>query len=529
MKIEEVGTQTDINMAEMKRLAWMDNDEAERVREVANIKKKLERSEYLYGEFFNKVKELREENQRLEKYKIDLQGRCSQDKEVIIALTASINSLEMVNKEQAHKIKDLFRKIPCRKVDCKSQKECNMSHEFKTAMLTPNKSILCTYFLKNQCNRGDRCRWSHDLSKHPLDKVRDQVENIQSGNVRGGGEGEEAGESQNQGLIQEAMDEDNSEVIQEVELEVAVEVRPDLELEEVSQQPLPAEAEDQVGQDEPEDHDGARGVKGQGGARPKVRSRGRGTKPQRPSSAEVRRMQAGRGFGGRGFDHAKALKTQEYYVQNIKNRGRSRERGVSPSPRKGQKSRGSSRGSSGSFVSAKSSFSSRSNSNTRSGDKRPSSAPRRVAPPRPKSIERPRSVGDSSRSSRIPPRRPPSDREIGRWYRREMEEEERNNRRSNNVPARVASREDLRVMSEDGVRYVQERLINFSQSGNGNGQRFPSSSGPNNFRGNYGELRERAVDRMNTRTSDRIHSGEVYNVAAGRMRERMERNLYSRR
>ena len=49
------------------------------------------------------------------------------------------------------------------------------------------------------------------------------------------------------------------------------------------------------------------------------------------------------------------------------------------------------------------------------------------------------------------------------------------------------------------------------------------------FRGNHEELRDRAVDRYNTRTSNRVHSDEVYNLASERLRERMERSLYGRR
>ena len=316
---------------------------------------------------------------------------------------------------------------------------------------------------------------------------------------------------------EEQMDQDGTSdpVVPEAE----VEANKDISLEEVSQQPLFPSPEDQ--------HHQPRGVK-DCGARPKTRARGRLVK-NRPSSEEVRRAQAGR---GRGFDHSKALKTQEFYVKNIKNRGRSREKGVSPSPRKGQRNKSRSRGSSSgqSFVSAKSSLS-RNTSINRSDEKRPASTEpsrRRVAPPRPRSFDRPRSEGRVR--SRMPPRRPPSDQEIGRWYSEELrKEEDRIWENRNSIPRNVASRDDLSVMSDEGVRYIQERLINFSQSGNANGQRFPSSSAPNMFRGNHEELRDRARDRFNTRTSNRIHSGEVYNMAAERMRERMERSLYGRR
>ena len=111
----------------------------------------------------------------------------------------------------------------------------------------------------------------------------------------------------------------------------------------------------------------------------------------------------------------------------------------------------------------------------------------------------------------------------------EKEEEETRRKRNKSIPRRVASREDLRVISEDGLRYVQERLVGLSQSGNGSGLRFPQSFGPNAFRGNNEELRDRAVERMNSRTSNRVHSEEIYNMAAGTMRKRMERSLYGRR
>ena len=459
------------------------------------------------SKYIDKVKELREENMRLEKHRDDLKKRCDQDGDVILSLTASVRSLQMVNQDQAHKMKELDRKIPCKKVDCKGPKECNKSHEFKTGVFNPPKKQLCTFFLKNECHRGSKCKWSHEIAKHPLEKVRDQIINIQ-------GNTSEESDTEGMGLlIPEDMDQDNADTVHEVEVEV--EVNLEEQLEPVSQNPLPnSPVEEQPAEARPE----ARGVN-MGGARPKVQSRGRGVRPQRPSSSEVRRIQFGR---GRGFDHAKALKTQEYYVNNIKNRGRSREKGVSPSPRKGQRSRGSS---SASFVSAKSSLSSRGSSVSRSQERRPASHPRRIAPPRPRTPERPRSTG------RLPPRRPPSDREIGKWYRKEMEKEEEETRRKRNksIPRRVASREDLRVMSEDGLRYVQERLVGLSQSGNGSGLRFPQSFGPNAFRGNNEELRDRAVERMNSRTSNRVHSEEIYNMAAGTMRKRMERSLYGRR
>lgn len=515
MKCEEVGTQSDINMTEMRRLAWMDRDEEERVKEVGVLRKRLERSEVMNTKYMDKVKDLREENMRLEKNRDDLKKRCDQDGDVILSLTVSIRSLEMVNKEQAHKLKDLDRKIPCRKVDCKGPKECNRSHEFKMGVFMPAKKTLCTYFLKNECNRGSKCKWSHEIAKHPLEKVRDQIINIQ------GNDQEEVGSGHNN--TPEEMDQDSTDNVEEAEKEVETDVVVSLEeqLEPVSQQPLPPNTEEDQSEKEP------RGVNNVG-TKPKVLSRGRGVRSRRPSSSEVAKVQFGR---GRGFDHGKALKAQEYYVnnvKNVKNRGRSRERGVSPSPRKGQRSRGSS---SASFVSAKSSLSSRNSSLNRSQERRPASQPRRIAPPRPRTPERPRSVGEVRSRGRLPPRRPPSDNEIGKWYRQEMEREEQKERRRRNrsIPSRVASREDLRVMSDDGVRYVQERLVSLSQSGNGFGQRFPRSSGPNTFRGNNEELRDRAVDRMSVRTSNRIHSGEIYNMAAGTMRERMERSLYGRR
>ena len=94
---------------------------------------------------------------------------------------------------------------------------------------------------------------------------------------------------------------------------------------------------------------------------------------------------------------------------------------------------------------------------------------------------------------------------------------------------RVASREDLRVMSDDGLLYLEERLMEMSQSGNTNGLRAPPASGPPSFRGRNEELRDRAVSRMYSRTSNRGHSDEVNSMAAGLMRDRMERNLFMRR
>ena len=523
MKLESVGTQTDIDEKEMKRMMWMDSEEEGRIKEVVNIKKKLERSETMNLKYLNKAKELQVENVRLEKSRDDYQKRCSQDHEVILSLTSSSRSLEMINKDQTNKIKNLTRRIPCKKMDCKNEKECGMSHEFKMAMLAPNKKILCSFFMRGQCNRGDRCRKSHELAKHPLEKVRDRVVEMQNGNPSmspsDGEVIEEAADTDHPVDGEEVMDQDGTAEMANGE---AVGGEVDISLEEISQNPLPPSPE--VYQ--------AKGVNT--GTRPKVRSRGRGRK-ERPSSEEVRRMQCGRGFG-RGFDHAKALKTQEKCVQNTKNRGRSRERGVSPSPRKGRRSRGSSSGQS--FVSAKSSLS-RNNSINRSDEKRPASMEPsrrgRVAPPRPRSYDRPRSEG--RRIPRPPPRGPPSDKEIGRWYKEEIRKEEERIRREeesnwdgrSNVPGNIVSREDLTAMSDEGLRYIQDRLIDFSQSGNANGQRIPSSSAPNRFRGNHEELRERAVDRYNTRTSNRIHSGEVYNMAAERMRERMERSLFGRR
>ena len=516
MRCEEVGTQSDINMAEMRRLAWMDRDEEERVKEVGVLHKRLERSETMNSKYIEKVKELREENMRLEKNRDDLKKRCDQDGDVILSLTVSVRSLEMVNKDQAHKIKDLDRKIPCKKVECKGPKECNRSHEFKTGVFAPPKKTLCTFFLKNECYRGSKCKWSHEIAKHPLEKVRDQVIRIQ-----GNGPDSE-GASNEERVVPEDMDQDNSARVEDaVEEDVVVSLEE--QLEPVSQAPLPSPSSQPEDQAEPS----MRGVNN-GGARPKDVNRSRGVRPRRPSSSDIRNVQFGR---GRGFDHGKALRTQEYYVNNIKNRGRSRERGVSPSPRKGQPGQRSRGSSSASFVSAKSSLSSRNSSLSRSQDRRTTSQPRRIAPPRPRTPERTRSVGDVRPRGRLPPRRPPSDNEIGKWYRQEMEKEEEKERRrrDRSIPNQVASREDLRVMSDDGIRYVQERLVSLSQSGNGFGQRFPRSSGPNTFRGNNEELRDRAVDRLNTRTSNRAHFGEVYNMAAGNMRERMERSLYGRR
>ena len=186
-------------------------------------------------------------------------------------------------------------------------------------------------------------------------------------------------------------------------------------------------------------------------------------------------------------------------------------------------------------MSAKSHLSSRSSrSNSRSNDKRPASAPRRIAPPRPSSREvdrhryrssdRPRS-SDERRPAR--PKRSPSDKEIGRWFRESMRDKYSVLPR---VPRAVASESDIRAMSRDGLSYLEERLMRMSQeSGNANGPRGPLSSGQSSYRGNMGELRERAVDRYNTRNSNRVHVGEINDTASGWMRDRMERNLYRRK
>lgn len=86
-------------------------------------------------------------------------------------------------------------------------------------------------------------------------------------------------------------------------------------------------------------------------------------------------------------------------------------------------------------------------------------------------------------------------------------------------------------MSEDGLRYLEDRLMELSgtQSGNGSGLRNAPPSGPPSFRGRHEELRDRAVDRMYARTSNRIHSEEVNSMASGLLRERMERNMFMRR
>ena len=93
------------------------------------------------------------------------------------------------------------------------------------------------------------------------------------------------------------------------------------------------------------------------------------------------------------------------------------------------------------------------------------------------------------------------------------------------APRNVVSREDLRLMSDESILYLENRLMAISQAGNANGPMTPPVTGSNRLRGNPEELRDRAVDRMYTRTSNRVHSGEINNMASGLMRERMERNL----
>ena len=127
-------------------------------------------------------------------------------------------------------------------------------------------------------------------------------------------------------------------------------------------------------------------------------------------------------------------------------------------------------------------------------------------------------------------RTPPlTDQEIGRWYRENQIQEERPRNRSARSAPNPASREDLRMMSDEGIRYLEGRLRSMSQSGNANGLRAPPASGPRRLRGNTEELRDRAVNRMYSRTSNRVHSGEINDTASGLMRERMERNLRWRR
>ena len=414
--------------------------------------------------------------------------------------------------------------------------------------------------MKGWCRNGDKCRFAHDEAKHHLDKVRDRMDRIQVGgsapdlsarstppppttpapapSPASANESSPAAALAPSAAIPPA--DENVEVADGTN-EVAMDQdrEPSLELEEVSQAPLQSEPEPEPEKEKP----APQGVKL---SRPKLwRGRGRGARiPDAEVDSEtIRRMQEGRGFV------TKKTYQKEFYAVNNRNknnkgRSKSRERGPSPSPRKGQrKSRRSS--SEWSFKSARSTVSSRDNSRGRSQERRlearQSSHPmrERVAPPRPRSRSRPRSAGDRSvrdrnRSQQRQRQRqsnpPMTDQELGRWYRQnQIQEGGARPRVTRSAPRNMASREDLRMMSDDGLRYLEGRLRTISQSGNANGLSAPPVSGPRRFRGNTEELRDRAVGRMNSRTSNRVHSGEINDTAAGLMRERMERNLRWRR
>ena len=561
VRMKNAGTQSDIGKQLMDKLVWMEKDEEDRIKDVTNLKLKLARAETMNTKYHDSIKTHKQEIQQvnaikneIEKSRNDLHKRVEQDAEMLHALSASMRGLEMVNQTQAHQLKTMASRVPCRKADCKDPKKCGNSHEYKDAAFKPKEKTLCSFFLKGHCHKGKRCNFLHEQTKHPLDGVRDKVLQIQNGQVSEIEIEFEQVDSQDEPVQVEEENRGDEVMMEQDETNQGGN---ELELDEVSQQPLP-EADAEEEKVEQEKDNGAipkqRGVNTT--QRPvRSRGRGRGEVERRPSSTEVRRMQAGRGvqpsvsrpseWGGRGFNHSKALKTQEFYVNNIKNRGRSREKAPSPSPRKGQrnKSRGSS---SASFVSAKSRLSSRSSSSRRLGDeKRPSSNPRRVppprprtgrsgsriAPPRPRSGSRPRSTDDRRRfvidSPRLP-KRSPSDKEIGKWVRQSLRDEMNMLPR---VPRMVASEEDMRYMSSDGLDYLQDRLVRMSQNqaGNANGPRVTPTSGLSSYRGTMEELRERAMDRYNVRTSNRVHSAETSNMAGGLMRENIERSLFRRR
>ena len=80
------------------------------------------------------------------------------------------------------------------------------------------------------------------------------------------------------------------------------------------------------------------------------------------------------------------------------------------------------------------------------------------------------------------PKRSPSDKEIGKWVRQSLRDEMNMLPR---VPRMVASEEDMRYMSNDGLDYLQDTLVRMSQNqaGNANGQRVTPTSGLSSYRG----------------------------------------------
>ena len=92
----------------------------------------------------------------------------------------------------------------------------------------------------------------------------------------------------------------------------------------------------------------------------------------------------------------------------------------------------------------------------------------------------------------------------------------------------VATTEDLRAMSNEGFGYLVDRVRRLSQAGNANGLVNPRHSDLHSYRGSNENLRDRAVSRMNNRTSNWVHSREVNREAEGHLGSRLERSLYRR-
>ena len=537
-KVETASTQTGITGA------LMDEKEEKTVKEVKNLVTKLERSERACEKYWEKVRELREQLAKSEevrqvedKAKFELIDRVQHDKEVVKALTGTVQTLEMVNLQKENQIKSLQARVPCKKAQCKGEKECGNTHEYRDApRFDSRRNTICAWFVRGNCKRGDRCNFAHQAPEHPIDAEIQRVSELQHAAAAGGAAGESSGPASGPAPTMPPP----SNLVESMEMGP--------ELEEISQVPgAEAGLEDIATEDEnfvPPMSKEERMKRleeqnpvGETGARPKSRGRAR---VSNPSERE---------------------RSGDFYVSRGRGRARSRSRAQSPDTR--PRSRRSS---------ASSGRSRHSRRSDRSGspDRRRNSRTRSSPPGRSSRGSSKSSNGSRARRRRSLAKSPAMmDEFINRRVEERCREKGLNNLLDNlytladdmvglrrrDRSKRRSSREDQRRGSR-GSRDTSRRRRSHSRggrtsrgseprdqsrrrrsahsarrSGNENGLRnAPRSPTPRPAsRGTEEEsLRQRAERRQQERTSNRVHASEINQEAAGHLFGRISRAVRRR-
>ena len=485
----------------------MDEKEEEVTKNFKNLETKYNRDKEIIEQLWEKVRELKKELDDAEKrhsavlkHRDELMKRMDEQGGIVMSMATSVKMLETVNSQQAHRIKELTAQVPCTKPGCEDS-ACEFAHGKRDEKLKPKR--ICSHFLRGSCHWGDRCRFQHQETKHPIDQVREKVDKIeQSGEVMVVGEGAEANDDAGEDLEERMMDTgERPESRESVELEERV---------------VQISGEGKKESNDEKEKDERRSGRNKDKEKDKKKEKERKGEKSKNEDDEV-------------FVDNRRKKRDESGSRSAKS---DRSRGPSPSPgrysssNRWRQGKGLSR--TAWMMGSRPRSRGRDKRSRSKEDRRSSQSERRTRSP-----YRKRTFRSKSRSKSRPRQNEgdfiPSAEEVKRW----MVEEAKRRFDSAEIDVRKSGN-DLNFSRRGGRevdwrtnhrQMAQDIRSDHRWAGNDRGSRDPPSSGPSQYRGRQDELKDRALFMKDERRTNTIHARAVNEAAAGRMFQEVRKVL----